>query len=158
MAQEFERKRKGHVVARCSGNVGNLNYKITAPWPLFFLLWSMERCENHAFLQLPFAKLFAEVAVAFLVLSPPWGGGWRGVQLARSMHTRHTLSFLCGLVDMAPLGSPFDDLKFSIDAPAVFLDPQFPPDISCRFCLVRRLSSTVHRVTATSCLPMLSLC
>ena len=55
------------------------------------------------------------------VLPPSWGGGCRGHKLALSMRSRRTLSFRGGLVGMAPLGSSLDDLKFSIDAPAVLL-------------------------------------
>ena len=61
---------------------------MNAPW---VSRWPSARCENNAFLQLPLAKLFVEVAVASPVLS-------------------------------SPLGHPLDDLKFSSDDPAFFLE------------------------------------
>ena len=89
---------------------------------------------------------------------PPIGGvGGRGVAYALGIRSRHMLPFRRCLVCMAPLGSSLDDLKFSIDDPAVFLESQYPSDDDCLFFRVRRLSSTVHRVTAAYCLTMLSL-
>ena len=84
--------------------------------------------------------LFVEVAAASPALSSPLGGRVSWGRLC----PRHPLLFRRSLVCMAPLGSSFDDLKFSSDDPAVFLESQCLSDDDCRFCLVRRLSSTVH--------------
>ena len=89
--------------------------------------------------------------------SPPGRKVIRCVTLALGMRFRHTLLFRRCLVGMAPLGSSFDGLKFSIDDPAVFLESQYLSHDGCRFCLACCLSSTVHRVAATLCLIMLSL-
>ena len=86
---------------------------------------TLERCENYAFLQLPFAKLFTDVAVASLVFPPLGGRTIRGVKFALGVRFRHTLLLRRCLVGMAPLGSSFDGLKFSIDDPAVFLESQY---------------------------------
>ena len=103
--------------------------------------WTLERCENYAFLQLPFAKLLVDVAVASLVFPPLGGRTIRGVKFALGVRFRHTLLFRRCLVGMAPLGSSFDGLKFSIDDPAVFLESQY----ICRMMVADSVLCAVFR-------------